>query len=56
MVKSAPIMLEIPNQRFLTPVGQAIWHEKSHLISDFPGIETLEGSVFQWVISSKKDR
>ena len=56
VIKSSPFMLQIPNIRFFTPVGQAIWHGKSNLISDFPGIETLEGSVFQWVISSPKER
>lgn len=49
-------MLKIPNLQFLTPVGQAIRYGKSNLITDFPEIETLEGSVFQWVISSPKER
>ena len=49
-------MLQIPNINFFTPVGQTIRYGKSSLISDFPGIETLEGTVFQWVISSPCER
>ena len=56
VIRKFPYMLKIPNLQFLTPVGQAIRYEKSNLISDFPEIETLEGSVFQWVISSPKER
>ena len=56
VINSSPFMLQIPNIGFLTPVGQAIRYGKSSLINDFPEIETLEGTVFQWVISSPSER